>query len=146
MMRLARAPRGPGRWPLALIVATAVGALPARGQSATPDTGAGRLVVVEMVERGQYGMAFDPVRVTARLGDTLRFVQRGRLPHNVAFRSVPEGTELGEASVGPYLERQGATYDVVLDKRFVPGKHVYVCTPHEVLGMAGILYLGPAAH
>jgi plastocyanin len=101
-------------------------------------------VIVQMVERGPYGMAFEPVRVTARIGDTLRFVQRGRLPHNVAFRSVPEGTELGEASVGPYLERSGATYDLALDGRFHPGKHVYVCTPHEVLGMAGILYLAPA--
>ncbi len=27
------------------------------------------------------------------------------------------------------------------DQRFAIGKHVYVCTPHEVLGMAGIIYV-----
>jgi len=124
-----------------LILGTRVGA---QGSPPAESLGA-RVVVVQMVERGPYGMAFDPVRATARLGDTLRFVQRGRLPHNVAFRSVPQGTRLGEAAVGPLLERQGATYDVVLDSRFQPGKHVYVCTPHEVLGMAGILYVTASA-
>ena len=134
---------------LALLTCGAlVAALPSESRAQSPpagDSAGGRVVVVQMVERGQYGMAFDPVRVTARIGDTLRFVQRGRLPHNVAFRSVPEGTALGGAAVGPYLERPGATYDVALDSRFHPGKHVYVCTPHEVLGMAGILYLESSA-
>ena len=103
------------------------------------------LVVVRMVERGPYGMGFDPMRLTAHRGDTLRFVQHGRVPHNVEFRSVPEGVVLGAARVGPFLERVGATYDLVLDERFAPGKYFFVCTPHEVLGMAGILRVEEAA-
>jgi plastocyanin len=107
-----------------------------RPPAATP-----RVVGVAMVDGASYGMRFDPVRVTVRRGDTLRFTQTGGMPHNVEFRSVPDGTELGGQRVGPYLESRGQTYDLVIDARFAPGKHVYVCTPHEVLGMAGIVYV-----
>jgi len=99
----------------------------------------GRVVDVSMIDGTSYGMRFDPVRVTVRRGDTLRFTQAGGMPHNVEFRSVPAGTELGAQEVGPFLKSRGETYDVVIDARFAPGKHVYVCTPHEVLGMAGIV-------
>ena len=36
---------------------------------------------------------------------------------------------------------QGKTYSIVIDQRFVAGKHVYVCARHEVLGMVGVIYL-----
>jgi plastocyanin len=104
-----------------------------------------RVHVVAMVERGQYGIAFDPQRTTASLGDTVRFVQRGALPHNVMFRSAPNGAELGSALQGPLLTSPGATYDIVLDRRFVPGKYLFVCVPHETMGMAGLLYVEAAA-
>jgi plastocyanin len=108
----------------------------------TPESApAGRVVDVAMIDGASYGMRFDPVRVTVRRGDTLRFTQAGGMPHNVEFHSVPDGTDLGTQRVGPYLESRGQTYDLVIDARFVAGKHVYVCTPHEVLGMAGIVYV-----
>ncbi|MFL5576433.1 MAG: plastocyanin/azurin family copper-binding protein [Gemmatimonadaceae bacterium] len=138
-----------------IVTPLAIAALAARTavaqQPTTRDTGAASaapaVVQVEMVDGGPYAMAFAPVRVSARLGDTVRFVQRGRVPHNVVFRSVPPGadlTALGAARDGPLLQRAGATYDVVLDGRFRPGKYVYVCAPHEVLGMAGVLNVRPA--
>lgn len=96
---------------------------------------------VDMVERGQYGLAFDPQRLTAQLGDTIRFVQRGGLPHNVRFRSTPDGVELAEAEESPMLTAPGDVWDLLLDRRFRPGKYFYVCVPHEVMGMAGILYV-----
>jgi plastocyanin len=99
----------------------------------------GRVVDVAMIDGTSYGMRFDPVRVTVRRGDTLRFTQKGGMPHNVDFRSVPAGTRLGAQQVGPLLKSRGETYEVVIDARFAAGKHVYVCTPHEVLGMAGIV-------
>jgi plastocyanin len=111
---------------------------------APPATASPRLHLVAMVERGQYGIAFDPQRTTAALGDTVRFVQQGALPHNVMFRSFPSGAQLGAALEGPLVTAPGATYDLVLDHRFVPGKYLYVCVPHETLGMAGLLYVGPA--
>jgi plastocyanin len=106
------------------------------------------VVVIEMIDGGPYGMTFKPVRVTARLGDTLRYVQRGRAPHNVVFRSAPAGAELsalGDLREGPLLAQVGATYDVPLDARFAPGRWVYVCAPHEVLGMAGTVTVEPAS-
>ena len=99
------------------------------------------VIVVQMVERVPYGIAFDPIRVHAQPRDTVRFVQAGRMPHNVEFKSIPAATDLGELRLGPMLTSVGQTYDVVIDARFPPGKYVYVCTPHEVLGMAGIIYV-----
>src|SRR5439155_1606265 len=60
---------------------------PVGAQSAPPASP--HVIVVHMVERLPYGIAFDPIRVTAQLGDTVRFVQLGGMPHNVEFRSVP---------------------------------------------------------
>ena len=107
----------------------------------TPGTAAARTVIVRMIDQGLYGMAFDPTRVTVHRGDTVRFVQAGNLPHNVEFKSVQAQTDLGPSRIGPHLKVQGETYSIVIDQRFAVGKHVYVCTPHEVLGMAGIIYV-----
>ncbi|PYO97944.1 MAG: hypothetical protein E6K55_14160 [Gemmatimonadetes bacterium] len=124
-------------------VAALIGCLgsPVGAQSPPPPPARPRVIVVRMVERVPYGIAFDPVRVSAQPGDTVRFVQAGGMPHNVEFRSVPMAADLGELRVGPMLVSVGQTYDVVIDGRFPPGKYVYVCTPHEVLGMAGIIYV-----
>ncbi len=100
-----------------------------------------RVIVVRAVDGTSYGMRFDPVRVTVEHGDTVRFVQAGGVPHNVAFKSTPDGTDLGRERVGPLLHQRGGTYDVVIDRRFALGKHFYVCTPHEALGMAGLIYV-----
>jgi len=107
----------------------------------TASAAAAHTVVVRMIDQGLYGMAFDPTRVTVHRGDTVRFVQAGNLPHNVEFKSVPERTDLGASRIGPNLKALGDTYSIVIDQRFEVGKHVYVCTPHEVLGMAGIIYV-----
>ncbi|PYP26623.1 MAG: hypothetical protein DMD55_10245 [Gemmatimonadetes bacterium] len=117
---------------------------PVGAQSAPPASP--HVIVVHMVERLPYGIAFDPIRVTAQLGDTVRFVQLGGMPHNVEFRSVPTAADLGPQRLGPTLVSVGQTYDVVVDGRFPPGKYVYVCTPHEVLGMAGIIYVVATSH
>lgn len=106
-----------------------------------PGTATARTVIVRMIDQGLYGMAYNPTRVTVHRGDTVRFVQAGNLPHNVEFKSVPEQTDLGALRIGPNLKTQGETYSIVIDQRFAAGKHVYVCTAHEVLGMAGVIYV-----
>jgi plastocyanin len=100
------------------------------------------LHLVAMVERGQYGIAFEPMRTYAAPGDTVRFMQQGALPHNVRFRSGPPGAAV-DSLESPMLSVSGTTWDVVLDSRFVPGKYHFVCVPHETLGMAGLLYVEP---
>ena len=107
----------------------------------TPGTATARTVTVRMIDQGLYGMAFDPTRVTVHRGDMVRFVQAGNLPHNVEFKSVPQRTDLGVSRIGRDLKAWGETYSIVIDQRFAAGKHVYVCTSHEVLGMAGIIYV-----
>jgi plastocyanin len=97
-----------------------------------------------MVEKGQYGIAFEPQRLTGHPGDTLRFIQRGALPHDVRLRSRPDEAKLPESLGSELLTERGATWEMVLDERFAPGKYFFVCTPHEVMGMAFILYLEPA--
>jgi len=104
-----------------------------------------RVTVVRMVERVPYGIAFEPARVSAQPGDTVRFVQAGGMPHNVELRSITTAADLSELRVGPMLVSVGQTYDIVIDGRFLPGKYVYVCTPHEGFGMAGIIYVEEGA-
>ena len=61
------------------------------------------------------------------------------MPHNVEFRDLPAGTNLGAAAMGPFLLTAGETYEVTIDDRFAPGTHKYVCTPHEIMGMVGTI-------
>jgi plastocyanin len=112
---------------------------------------ANRTVVVNMVDFG-----FDPTEITVLPGDTVRFVQTTASPHNVEFRTVPEGAELAENPVPPaegpsgtlsspppkmgrYLTQVGETYEFLIDEHFAAGTYDYVCTPHETLGMTGTI-------
>ncbi len=124
---------------------------------ATAQEGAGRrprTVVVKMVD-----FAFEPATLTVSVGDTVRFVQTTASPHNVEFRTVPEGAELAElpvppaegpsgtlsspssppARMGRYLTQVGETYEFLIDEHFAAGTYDYVCTPHEALGMTGTI-------
>lgn len=122
--------------------------------SATAQEGAAqkpRTVVVKMVD-----FAFEPATLTVSVGDTVRFVQTTTSPHNVEFRTVPEGAELAEipvppaegpsgtlssppARMGRYLTQVGETYEFLIDEHFAAGTYDYVCTPHETLGMTGTI-------
>ncbi len=113
-----------------------------------------RTVVVKMVD-----FAFEPATLTVSVGDTVRFVQTTASPHNVEFRTVPEGAELAEipvppaegpsgtlsspssppARMGRYLTQVGETYEFLIDEHFAAGTYGYVCTPHEALGMTGTI-------
>ncbi|HXY31397.1 MAG TPA: plastocyanin/azurin family copper-binding protein [Gemmatimonadaceae bacterium] len=108
---------------------------------AAPATPAPMLTEVKMVAGTTHSMSYDPVRITVHQGDTVRFIQTGNVPHNVVFRSVPKEVDADSLPQGPYLNSRGQSWDLVIDKRFIPGKYVYICTPHEVMGMAGILYV-----
>lgn len=110
-----------------------------------------RTVVVKMVDFG-----FEPATLMVSVGDTVRFVQATASPHNVEFRTVPEGAELAEIPVPPaegpsgtlssppalmgrYLTQVGETYEILIDEHFAAGTYDYACTPHETLGMTGTI-------
>jgi len=85
------------------------------------------------------GYSYDPGDIVANPGDTVRFVQESAMPHNVEFRSAPPAAALGDARTGPYLVKEGDTYDLVIDQRFPTGVYQFTCTPHQALGMKGTL-------
>lgn len=105
---------------------------------ATPPA-AGKVVTVKMVDVSATQFKFEPAEFGASAGDTVRFVQATATPHNVDFRNTPAGANLGAAKMGPFLLTSGQTYDLVLDARFPAGAYQFVCTPHEMLGMKGVL-------
>lgn len=98
-----------------------------------------RVMEVRMVDVSPMEFVFEPSDLTVRPGDIVRFVQAGVMPHNVEFRDVPAGADLGDARLGPYLMSKGQVYELVIDERFTAGAYPYVCTPHEAMGMKGTL-------
>ena len=112
--------------------------VPLRAQ--TTSTGPGHVVVVKLVMRtGSVPFGFEPAKVTVERGDTLRFIEDAGVMHNVHFKSHPDGAKLGSAVAGPYLTNKGQTYNLVIDGRFTDGKYEFVCDPHELIGMKGVL-------
>jgi plastocyanin len=104
------------------------------------------MVIVEMVDKSATEFVFEPKDITVTPGQTVRFVQTGFIPHNVEFRDGPDGTDLGPQAMGPFLLATGETYEVVIDDRFKPGTHKYVCTPHELMGMVGTITVESPTH
>lgn len=113
-------------------------AAPARAQGAASRPA--HMVTVKLVDKGgSTPYAFEPANVAVQSGDTLRFLEAAGVVHNVRFKSHPNGARLGSATTGPYLTTTGQTYDLVIDGRFAAGKYEFVCDPHEMMGMKGVL-------
>lgn len=119
-----------------LLLGTTVAFAPGEPASAPvpTDSVAGEVRGVVLVD-----FRFQPAEVTVRVGDVVQFVQRGIQPHNVQFRTVPKGVDLGNEAMGPFLVQKGQTYRLKIDARFKPGVYEFVCTPHEMMGMKGRL-------
>ena len=91
-------------------------------------------VVVEMLNKRDDGekMVFSEDVVKVDVGDTIKWVATNK-GHNVEFIAGPDG-----ASLPP---KSGLNKDVSMtfDK---PGVYLYICTPHKVMGMIGIVIVG----
>ena len=98
-----------------------------------------RIVTVSMLDKSTAQWRFEPDNITVRPGDTIRWVQDDIVPHNVEFKSVPSGADLGDAMLGPFLFTKGEAYELVVDERFADGTYEYSCTPHDPLGMKATL-------
>ena len=122
-----------------ILGAVAIGIVLVAARPAPAGPGDGTLYALVTVD-----FAFRPARITANPGDVLRFVQQGDMPHNVEFREVPDGVDLGDARMGPFLVQKGQTYELKIDERFKPGTYRIVCTPHEGMGMSGVLVVLPS--
>ncbi len=91
-------------------------------------------VVVEMLNKRDDGekMVFSEDVVKVDVGDTIKWVATNK-GHNVEFIAGPDGANLPPKS--------GLNKDVSMtfDK---PGVYLYICTPHKVMGMIGIVIVG----
>lgn len=117
---------------LAITVSTSA---TAAAQDAAPHT-----IVIKLADvGGPQPYAFEPSVISARRGDTLRFVQAGTAIHNVHFISVPKGAKLGSLTTSDFLTTKGQAFTVVLDNRFPDGKYEMVCDPHQSVGMRAVL-------
>ena len=103
---------------------------------------------------------FQPAMITARVGDTLAFVNGRGGPHNVQFSddSLPDAAHrLIDAAMpdrpkvawsrdvplaGPMLILDGDTYKVVVPA-LPPGRYRFFCAPHINGGMRGELVVVP---
>jgi len=96
---------------------------------------------------------YDPVQLTIRAGDTVRWVNISGGPHNVAFYQdkIPAGAgdvlnaampnRLGPWN-GPLLTDSLAAYQVSFAGA-PAGTYDYFCLPHEALGMKASLTIQP---
>ncbi|MEM1403037.1 MAG: plastocyanin/azurin family copper-binding protein [Pseudomonadota bacterium] len=93
--------------------------------------------IIEMRNQGDDGtMVFQPAFLKVALGDTVTFEPTQKGGHNTQSTLVPEGAESWKSA-----------YDTAISiEMTVEGVYVYVCQPHIVLGMAGVIQVGEAVN
>ena len=92
---------------------------------------------IKMLEITPTKFEFSPATITVRQGDIVRFTQTKVNAHNIVFKAVPAGVDLGDLKEGPYMMVVSQVHQFTIDKRFAPGTYDFTCTPHEVFGMKG---------
>lgn len=91
---------------------------------------------VKMLDNGQDGsMVFEPGFLKAEIGDTVTFKPTHK-GHWVQSRALPEGVE-------KFLSKEDEEFTLTLSKE---GVYVYVCPPHRMMNMAGIIQVGNAVN
>ena len=98
-----------------------------------------KVVIVRMIDKSLIEFTFEPSTIAVRPGDIVQFVQTGTTPHNIEFRQMPTGVDLGAIKTSPYLAIPNQKYEITIDKKFVKGTYSFVCIPHESMGMKGSL-------
>ncbi|MFC7517321.1 pseudoazurin [Herbaspirillum sp. GCM10030257] len=91
---------------------------------------------VKMLNNGKDGtMVFEPSFLKVAKGDTVKFV-KGDPSHNSAAVVVPAGATAWKGKMDEEIS-------VKLDQE---GVYVYVCDPHKVMAMAGVIQVGKATN
>ena len=91
-------------------------------------------IVLEMLNKRDDGqkMVFSEDVVNVAVGDTVKWLPTDK-GHNVEFVAGPEGVEF------PPKSGLNKEVSMAFDK---PGVYLYVCTPHKVMGMIGLVVVG----
>jgi plastocyanin len=98
--------------------------------------------VVEMTDQ----LAFEPERITVRVGDTVEWRNPTRLPHTVT--TDPEEAQDPEHVQLPEGAEPFNSGNIMPDETFshtfnVAGEYQYFCIPHEMQGMLGHVTVEP---
>jgi pseudoazurin len=89
--------------------------------------------VVKMLNAGKDGpMVFEPSFVKVAVGDTVVFAPADKAAHNSASLLLPAGAKAWKGAPDTELK-------VKLEKE---GVYLYVCEPHKVMGMVGVIQVG----
>ena len=80
-------------------------------------------------------MVFEPAVLKIAPGDTVTFVPTNK-GHNVESKVIPDGAE-------SFKSELDAKYSVKLDKE---GVYIYVCPPHSMMNMIGVIQVGEATN
>ncbi|MBI1907253.1 MAG: pseudoazurin [Rhodocyclales bacterium] len=92
---------------------------------------------VKMLNTGKDGsMVFEPAFVKVAVGDTVVFTPADKGAHNSASLLVPDGATAWKG--GPDKEVR-----VKIEKE---GVYLYVCEPHKVMGMVGVIQAGKSVN
>lgn len=131
------------RWSLAALPVLALGIVAAARPAAPAATHR-----VRMVQAGsQY--KFDPATLTIAVGDTVQFVNVSGGPHNIQFDKdhIPAGAKevlnrnmkqrMGDLQ-GPFLTQPNQVYSISFAGA-PKGTYVFLCLPHQALGMKGTI-------
>ena len=120
---------------------------PAMAPSTPAATGATVDVMMELVGSSY---KYDPATLTVKAGDVIKFHNKSGGPHNVAFdgAGIPSGSAsavdaaLGATKMGPLTGALLVEPDAIftLNTAGLPaGTYNFHCTPHQALGMKGVL-------
>lgn len=93
---------------------------------------------------------YDPATITAKAGDVVKFHNVSGGPHNVAFDAagIPAGSSaavdaaLGATKMGPLMGALVTEANAVIEfptAGLPAGTYNFHCTPHQALGMKGVL-------
>ena len=91
-------------------------------------------VIIDMLNKREDGkkMVYSKDIANISIGDTVKWMPKDG-GHNVEFLVGPEGFELPAKS---YINREvSITFDI-------PGIYLYVCSPHSIMGMIGLVVVG----
>ena len=93
---------------------------------------------------------YDPATITVKAGDVIKFHNKSGGPHNVAFDAagIPSGSQaavdaaLGANKMGPLTGALLVEPDAIFTfstAGLPAGTYNFHCTPHQALGMKGVL-------
>lgn len=80
-------------------------------------------------------MVFEPGFLKVAVGDTVKIIPTDA-GHNASSVIIPEGATAWKGAIGKEVS-------VKMDKE---GVYVYVCDPHAVMAMVGVVQVGKAAN